>query len=382
MNGGRPSMAPAKTPFSFPMLEDNVIIECVNNMSISLSEAELRQPNFHILRSVFTNAAEFLMGVTSEEINQPKFSGSDELSFPSLHEESVPRLQIFRIASKLLDACGCYDFSFNDLFKPTCNKLRMYLSAIINFAKFREDQLDTCMEQTELQEKLATELEEKSSAITDTTRKIEEINAQHEKDMPVIIELQEQKKNFKLVLQERNQMQQKMMEEKDQLKAELAAVSRKDASVDYQITNLDSDINNLSDQVVQSPDRLKSEINELDRRYAEETIALQEIQKKKAAEAIKERERLEIIKQLKKTMEHMKNFARQQKKYKDASKALKSTKAQISTLGAEITEQEALHEHYIHRSNTCGKRQEAIDNQAADRTKIDVRTVLVIVCLM
>ena len=195
MNGGRPSMAPAKTPFSFPVLEDNVIIECVNNMSISLSEAELRQPNFHVLRSVFTNAAEFLMGVTSEEINQPKFSGSDELSFPSLHEESVPRLQIFRIASKLLDACGCYDFSFNDLFKPTYNKLRMYLSAIINFAKFREDQLDTCMEQTELQEKLATELEEKSSAITDTTRKIEEINAQHEKDMPVIIELQEQKKN-------------------------------------------------------------------------------------------------------------------------------------------------------------------------------------------
>lgn len=364
-------MAPSKMAFSFPLLKDNEIIECVNNMSIPLTQAELRQPNFQVLRTIFTNAAEFLMGVTADEINQPKFSGTDELSFPGLHEESVPRLQLFRTASTLLEACGCHQFIFQDLFKPTYEKLRMYLSAIINLAKFREDQLDVYASKTELQEQLASELETKTASNSETTKKIEEINEQHEKDMPVIIELQEQKKHLKDVLQERNQQQKKMMQEKDQLKQEQAAVADKDASVQYQIQKLEGDIDSLSENVVQSPDRLKAEITEIDRRFEDETSALKELEAQKAAELAKERARLDTIKQLKKTMEHMQTLARQQKKMKEASKSMKANRSKITQLNAEITEQEALHEHYIHRSNTCGKRQEAVDHQATDRTQIE-----------
>ena len=39
-----------------------------------------------ILRLIFTNTAEFLMGVTADELNQPKFAGLEELSYPELHE--------------------------------------------------------------------------------------------------------------------------------------------------------------------------------------------------------------------------------------------------------------------------------------------------------
>lgn len=375
--GGRQSLAPSRTQYSFPVLKDSEIIQNVNDMSIPLTETELRQPNYQVLRTIFTNTAEFLMGVTADELNQPKFSGLEELSHPDLHETSVPRLNLFRTSSKLLETCGCHDFSLPDLFKPTYQKLRVYLSAIINFAKFREDQLDAYATKTELQEKLAGELYEKTAVIDDLTRKVEEINAQHEKDMPVIIELQEQKKQLKGVLHERGLLQAKTLEEKDQLKMEYAAVCDKDASVQYQIQEMEADVRTLTAQVVQSPDRIRAEIGELDRRFEEEAEVLKQMQEQKIADAAQERERLEAIKQLRKTLEHMRTLEKAQKKYKDATKVLKSHKAQISQLGASITEQEALHEHYVHRSNTCGKKQEAVDQQSTDRSQIEVRVVSV-----
>jgi kinetochore protein Nuf2 len=99
--GGRQSLAPSRTQYSFPVLKDNEIIENINDMSIPLTEAELRQPNHEVLRAIFTNSAEFLMGVTADELNQPRFSGLEELSYPELHEISVPRIQLFRAAAKV-----------------------------------------------------------------------------------------------------------------------------------------------------------------------------------------------------------------------------------------------------------------------------------------
>mgnify|MGYP003883575667 CR=1 FL=1 len=355
------------------MLKDNEILQCTSDMGIPLTESELKQPNFQVLRTVFTNAAESLMGVTADELNQPKFEGLDELSYPDLHEVSVPRLNLFRISTRLLETCGCLDFSLPDLFKPTYQKLRIYLSAIINFAKFREDQLDVYAQKTELQEQLAIQLDEKSQVIDDLTKQIEEINSQQEKDMPVIIELQEQKKSLKNALTERGAMQVKVVAEKDQLKAEENAVKAKIPEVENEILRLQSDNSSLAEKVVKSPDRLQSELNELDRRFEDETSQLKSLQEKKQNDAAQERMRLDTIKQLKKTMEHMRSLEKQQKKYKEATKQLKNHKSTISQLTAAITEQEALHEHYVHRSETCGKRQEAVDEQSADRTQIEVR---------
>ena len=43
--------------------------------------------------------------------------------------------------SKLMDSVGINDFSLKDVLKPETSRIRMILSGIINFAKFREEQL-------------------------------------------------------------------------------------------------------------------------------------------------------------------------------------------------------------------------------------------------
>ncbi len=43
---------------------------------------------------------------------------------------------------RLLGVCGVTDFSLLDVFKPDAKRLRRNLSAIINFAKFKEERLE------------------------------------------------------------------------------------------------------------------------------------------------------------------------------------------------------------------------------------------------
>lgn len=143
-----------------------------------------------------------IIGITKEEMSQPAFSGINALNFPELHEESIPELAFFRACSKMMQVsmdalsaavvshdanssfflltdvtihtkpkfpyithewcdsvylliircyppyyphydkvCGVHDFTMKDVLTPDPKRVRRHLSAIINFAKFREERL-------------------------------------------------------------------------------------------------------------------------------------------------------------------------------------------------------------------------------------------------
>ena len=54
----------------------------------------------------------------------------------------MPRMNFYRSCARLLAVSGVNDFSMFDVMKPDAKRLRRNLSAIINFAKFREERLE------------------------------------------------------------------------------------------------------------------------------------------------------------------------------------------------------------------------------------------------
>lgn len=76
----------------------------------------------------------------------PDISETDDMGeweYVELHVESLGNLSFFRALGRLMKAAGIMDFSLRDVFKPESQRVRRYLSAIINFAKFREEKLAT-----------------------------------------------------------------------------------------------------------------------------------------------------------------------------------------------------------------------------------------------
>ena len=60
--------------------------------------------------------------------------------YPELHQE-FSELQFYTCLRDLLTLSGYASFSWRDIHCPTAKRLRYQLSAIINLAKYREDQL-------------------------------------------------------------------------------------------------------------------------------------------------------------------------------------------------------------------------------------------------
>lgn len=61
------------------------------------------------------------------------------LEFPELHDDSISQLAFLRAISRLMHSSGVNDFTMKDLHKPESSRVIRHLSAIINFAKFREE---------------------------------------------------------------------------------------------------------------------------------------------------------------------------------------------------------------------------------------------------
>ena len=136
-------MATQQQKFSFPLLKPPDILQCLYELEIRMSEEELNQCDKHreSVRRVFEQLMEMCIGVTKEELAQPAFAGLQSLNYPELHEDSVSELAHFRAIHRMMEACGVHDFSVMDMLAPNHKRLKRQLSAVINFAKFREEQV-------------------------------------------------------------------------------------------------------------------------------------------------------------------------------------------------------------------------------------------------
>lgn len=72
------------------------------------------------------------------DVNEEYDASKDDTS------RSMPLLILFRCSAAFLEKCGVHDFNIMDLRKPEAQRIRRILSAVINFARFREERMKDC----------------------------------------------------------------------------------------------------------------------------------------------------------------------------------------------------------------------------------------------
>ena len=133
-------MAPT---YSFPILGNNDIIACLAELDIAITEKELLRPHPDTLFKVYEDLVVLLCGETREEMYTPNLEAAANcLEFPELYEEAIGALKFHRHLFALMKTVGVPDFSMRDMTKPEYARTRRNISAIINFAKFRETLLE------------------------------------------------------------------------------------------------------------------------------------------------------------------------------------------------------------------------------------------------
>lgn len=120
---------------------DKEIAGCINDVGVPFTVADLQKPNPLQIQMVFEWFAELLMNATRETVDPAMRAAAEDIcgEWMEIIPSETRNLMGFYVSlRKLLIECGIVDFSFQDLYKPTYDRLVKIFSYIINFVRFRE----------------------------------------------------------------------------------------------------------------------------------------------------------------------------------------------------------------------------------------------------
>ncbi|KFH45189.1 kinetochore protein-like protein [Hapsidospora chrysogenum ATCC 11550] len=128
---------------AFMRLPDREIVGCITDIGIHFTVADLQKPNPAHVQQIFEWFAELLLNATRETVEPPMRAAAEDVcgEFADVIPPDTRNLMGFYVSlRKLLFECGITDFSFNDLYKPSYERLVKIFSYLINFVRFRESQ--------------------------------------------------------------------------------------------------------------------------------------------------------------------------------------------------------------------------------------------------
>uniref|UniRef100_A0A7S3A1N2 Kinetochore protein NUF2 n=1 Tax=Rhodosorus marinus TaxID=101924 RepID=A0A7S3A1N2_9RHOD len=248
--------------YSFPILSPDEIFQCLGELQIPFSEDYLRKPSADSVRALFEQFLELLMGSSKEELSQPVFGAVDVISYPELHEDSIPFLAFHRRMQKLMTACGVPDFCMNDYAKPDYQRLRRLLSAVINLAKFREERLIRFQDLNNRSEALLERKQALAKTNASLKAEIDLYNKKVEAERPQSEALEKKTSSLASELQELHEKQSKLQADIRKLKAEASELAEKAASLKVKVLHEEQEVGRYESMVVSSPERVRKEIED------------------------------------------------------------------------------------------------------------------------
>ncbi|TWU72808.1 kinetochore-associated Ndc80 complex subunit nuf2 [Metarhizium rileyi] len=246
---------------AFMRLPDREIVGCITDIGIHFTVADLQKPNPAHVQQIFEWFAELLLNATRETVEPAMRAAAEDVcgEFSDVVPTDTRNLMGFYVSlRRLLFDCGVTDFTFNDLYKPTYERLVKIFSYLINFVRFRESQ--------------TTVIDEYYNKSESTKNRIETLYAQNQENEARIEHMKHNRKAMEAQVREKTMRN-------EELKKRLLELQRHQKTV---ATRLDEakekkgELTNILEQKTQDKLTLKQESNKLRPYMLQSPSALQD----------------------------------------------------------------------------------------------------------
>ncbi|KAJ1967919.1 kinetochore-associated Ndc80 complex subunit nuf2 [Dispira parvispora] len=257
------SQSNQRVPFIFPTLKPTEILQCMNDLQIPFSEDDLKKPNPKRMQVAYEAFVDILMGITSEQFEISEMDIADCVEHPEIHRDSIRLLTFHSFVCQLMREVGVEDFSLRDIFRPEPGHVRRILSAIINFAKFREEQMviyDKYVNQADDYNKHLSELQEEEQQLQ------AQINAAKQRLTKDEAQIERVKKTNDGLLQDIKQCittQETLVSEVNHLRNSYKERNETMLRNESEENELRHRVADLKSKIVQDPERAKAELQEM-----------------------------------------------------------------------------------------------------------------------
>lgn len=251
---------------AFMRLPDSEIVGCITEIGINFSIADLQKPNPAHVQQIFEWFAELLLNATRETVDPAMRAAAEDVcdQYADVIPPDTRNLMGFYVSLRqLLLECGITDLSFNDLYKPTYERLVKIFSYLINFVRFRESQTSVVDEHYNKSEGIKTRIETLYSENQENEGRLEDMQHNRKAMEAQVAEKTARNDELKQRLLELRRNQERVaarLEEAKQRKSELTGVMEQKTQ---EKLTLRQESAKLRPYVLQSPASLQDHLAEL-----------------------------------------------------------------------------------------------------------------------
>lgn len=356
-------------PYSFPLLERKEILKCLNELEIgiALTEPDIVKPTMDTIKPAYEIIVQSLVGVTREELQQPVFNAIDMLEFPELHEESIGALAFNRAVTKLMMAAGVHDFTHKDLYKPEHTRTIRNLSAIVNFAKFREEKALLWQDLTEKSEALQERRQHLQEANAQVKSELDRLAAERAAAEPSVRLLEAESQEMASNISALNKQQALLQGEIHQLKERVNEVTDKAQNLKQQLAVTKQEGAQLRSEIVESPELLQRALEDLREKEKNERNSISEAERRSRDLQSKLECHAKVEREVQKCVTMMQEAEAELLKLKVMNKQVKEAKAKISANEEEVQLLAAAQQHYIRQAQAAEDKLQRFESQKASR---------------
>ncbi|RSL51573.1 putative kinetochore protein NUF2 [Fusarium sp. AF-6] len=251
---------------AFMRLSDREIVGCITEIGINFTVADLQKPNAVHIQQIFEWFAELLLNATRESVEPAMRAAAEDIcgEFADVIPPDTRNLMGFYVSlRRLLFECGITDFSFNDLYRPTYDRLVKIFSYVINFVRFRESQTSVIDQHYNKAESTKTRIETLYAENQENEGRLEDMEHRRKAMEAQVREKTMRNEELKKRLLELRRNQEKVasrLEDAKQKKGELTALLEQKTQ---EKVTLKQESTKLRPYVLQSASALQDNLTEL-----------------------------------------------------------------------------------------------------------------------
>ncbi|KZT66833.1 hypothetical protein DAEQUDRAFT_739729 [Daedalea quercina L-15889] len=265
--------------FWFPSMSVPEIVDAFTGWGFSVSNEQVAHPTTEFVTSIYSACLEQVTGITLASLQPPLDAALESVENKELYREALAHnMLLFHLVTcirqRFASAARFLDFTAKDIYYPDPERTRAIFSAFINFVKFSE-QCETFI--SGLRERSAAVIEERDRIVhqlVGTKQKVEAIKAKRAEDEPKCEALRRENTSMTEQLVKYKQTQLALLEELEKLKKEIEALLQRKEGVNNETATVMEKINRTKGRIVQDPERIKRNIEEMSKIAVEEKRTL------------------------------------------------------------------------------------------------------------
>ncbi|AQZ11521.1 NUF2 (YOL069W) [Zygosaccharomyces parabailii] len=247
----------------FPLLDISELAICLQSCDFSLAtEENIAKPTSMYVVTLYKQIIDSFMGISADALISVGREGEEEEA--AIYNDTLQVLVLNKICFKFFQNIGVSDFNMLDLYKPDPLRTRRLLSAVVNYARFREERMFDCNKFISQTETLLGQLRSKFDDYNLLHQQLED-NEEDATQLGVqkIGELEENNKNLEIELKKLTQVQKTLSLDYNSYKQQKQKMLKELEGLGFQLVELESLKDKLTKYSDTNSDELEAGIAEL-----------------------------------------------------------------------------------------------------------------------